>query len=129
MQAAQICLENVSLHQFWFISNNFPDLVSRLLVQIRPMGNCGLNGRTLWLSNTDGVYCSFCKESIEDVLLFLQGEYRRCHSFFLCLFRIQDNLNQKIMSSNSIDTGHIANFIDSLDTGGPVIINRNQFDN
>ena len=44
MQIAQACLENVSPHQFWSIVNSFPDLVSRLHVQIRLIGNCGLNG-------------------------------------------------------------------------------------
>ena len=44
LQSAQVCLENVSPHQFWSIANNFPDLVSRLHVQIRLMGNFGLNG-------------------------------------------------------------------------------------
>ena len=65
MQIAQVCLENVSPHQFWSITNNFLDLVSRLHVQIRLMGNCGLNSGIPRLSNTDGVHC----------FPFLQGEY------------------------------------------------------
>ena len=32
MQVVQVYLENISLHQFWSIVNNFPDLVSRLRV-------------------------------------------------------------------------------------------------
>ena len=59
MQIAQVCLENVSPHQFWSIANNFPDLVSRLQVQIRPMGNSRLNGGIPWLSNTDDAHVFF----------------------------------------------------------------------
>ena len=69
MQIAQVCLENVSPHQVWSTANNFPDLVSRLHVQIRLMENCGLNSGIPWLSNTDGAHCFFCKESIEDMLV------------------------------------------------------------
>ena len=57
MQVAQVSLENVSPHQFWSIADNFPDLVSRLHVQMRVMVNCYLNGGFPWLSNTDGAHC------------------------------------------------------------------------
>ena len=42
MQIAQACLENVSPHKFWSISEQHPDLVSRLHIQTRLMGNFGL---------------------------------------------------------------------------------------
>ena len=79
MQIAQVCLEKVSSHQFWSIANNFQDLVSRLHVQIRVMGNFGLSGAIPWLSNTDGAHCIFCKESIEDVshFFFDCSEFKR----------------------------------------------------
>ena len=70
MQIAQVCIENVSPHQFRSIANNFRDLVRRLHVQMRLIGNCGLNGGIPWLSNTDGAHCFFFKESIEDVSHF-----------------------------------------------------------
>ena len=35
---AQSCLENVSPFRFWSLANRFPDLVSRLHVQVRLMG-------------------------------------------------------------------------------------------
>ena len=38
----QSCLENVSLFRFWSLANQFPDLVSRMHVQVRLMGNLAL---------------------------------------------------------------------------------------
>ena len=51
LQIAQACLENVSRHKFWSISEQHPDLVSRLHIQTRLMGNFGLNGGIPWLCN------------------------------------------------------------------------------
>ena len=71
MQIAQACLENVSPQKFWSISEQHPDLVSRLHIQTRLMGNFGLNGGIPWLSNTDGAACFLCKLDIETVNQFL----------------------------------------------------------
>ena len=59
---AHSCLENVSRFRFWSLANQFPDLVSRLHVQVRLMGNFGLEGSIPWLQNTDGVICFICKK-------------------------------------------------------------------
>ena len=67
MQIAQACLEDVSPHKFWSINEQHPDLVSRLHIQTRLMGNFGLNGGIPWLSNTDGATCFLCKVDIETV--------------------------------------------------------------
>ena len=71
MQIALACLENVSPQKFWSISEQHPDLVSRLHIQTRLMGNFGLNGGIPWLSNTDGAACFLCKVDIETVNHFL----------------------------------------------------------
>ena len=71
MQIAQACLENVSPHKFWSISEQHPDLVSRLHIQTRLMDNFGLNGGIPWLSNTDGAICFLCNVDIETVSHFL----------------------------------------------------------
>ena len=72
------CLENVSPFRFWSLANQFPDLVSRLHVQMRLMGNFGLNGSLPWLQNTDGAICFICKEDIENVThFFLDCSYFR----------------------------------------------------
>ena len=60
-QTAQACLENVSPHKFWFISEQHPDLVSRLHIRTRLMGNFGLNGGIPWPCKTDGAICFLCK--------------------------------------------------------------------
>ena len=44
MHIAQACLRNVMPYQFWCLADNYPDLVSRMHIQIRLMGNFGLNG-------------------------------------------------------------------------------------
>ena len=62
MRVAQTCLENISACQFWSIADRYPGLVSRLHVQIRLMGNFGLNGSVPWLTNTDGELCFFLQK-------------------------------------------------------------------
>ena len=44
MNIAQACLKNVTPYQFWCLADNYSDLASRTHVQIRLMGNFGLNG-------------------------------------------------------------------------------------
>ena len=109
----QVCkLLRSALKMFWSIANNFSDLVSRLHVQIRLMGNCGLNSGYPWLSNTDGARCFSCKESIEGVSHF----FFDCSKFKDNFESVWTNLNRKIMSSVSIDLAPMANFINSLDS-------------
>ena len=49
MRVVQSCLENVSSFRFWSLANQFPDSVSPMHVQVRLMGNFGLNGSLPWL--------------------------------------------------------------------------------
>ena len=51
------CLSNISLSQFWVISEQYPDLVKHLQQPITFMGQFGLNGEVPWPSNTDGALC------------------------------------------------------------------------
>ena len=37
------CLNNLPLYHFWSLADHYPDLVSRLHVQVKIMGNFGLN--------------------------------------------------------------------------------------
>ena len=73
MRVAQMCLEDISSYQFWSIADRSPDLVSRLYVKIRLMGNFGLNSCVPWLNNSNGELCLFCKGSVEDVKPFFCG--------------------------------------------------------
>ena len=43
-------LNNVPPNHFWSLANHYPDLVSRLHVQVRIIGNFGLNGGIPWLT-------------------------------------------------------------------------------
>ena len=65
--SAQACLENVSPSKFWYLADLYPDLVSRLHIQFRLMGNLCLNGGISWLFNTEGSLCFICKENTETV--------------------------------------------------------------
>ena len=87
MRVAQTCLP----YQFWSIADHYPDLVSRLHMQIRLMGNFGLNGGVPWLTNTDGELCLFCKDSAEDVSHFLLD----CPNFRDNFESLWSNLSQK----------------------------------
>ena len=72
MRVVQSYLEIVSPFRFWSIANQFPDLFSRMDVQVNLMGNFGLNNSLPWLLNTDGAICFICKEEehIESVTYF-----------------------------------------------------------
>ena len=99
----------------WSIANNFPDLVSRLDAQLRLMGNCGLNGVTPRLSNTVGVHCFFCKESIKYVSHFF-FDWSEFKDNFECVWA---KLNLK---SSSLILSQIGNFIDSLNRQQKILL-------
>ena len=111
MRVVPTCLENISPYQFWPIADRYPDLVSRLHVQIRLMGNFGLNGGVSWLTNTDGELCLFCKNSVEDVSHFLSD----CSSFRDNFESLWSKLSQKLIACNTFDGTQISHFISSLD--------------
>ena len=110
MLFAQHCLENISPFQFWSIANSYPDLVRCLHVQVRLMGNLGLNGGVPWLSNTEGEICFICKENVEDVEHF----FFDCREFKVNFESIWCNLRQKILTANPTDGAQIYDFISHL---------------
>ena len=71
MHIAEACLNNVTPYQFWCLAENYPDLVSRMHIQIRLMGNFGLNCGVPWHIGTNCSLCLLCKEGTEDVTHFL----------------------------------------------------------
>ena len=71
LSLAQACLATVSPHMFWSISDQYPDLVCCLHVQIRLMGNFGLNWEIPWITNTDGALLFVCKRDTEMLGHFL----------------------------------------------------------
>ena len=62
---------NVSPEKLWSIPDRYIDLVSQLHVQIKLMGNFGLNAGIPWLSDTDGTLCFIYKEGDDNVDYFL----------------------------------------------------------
>ena len=118
MHVAQACLENASPSKFWSLADLYPDLVSRLQVQIRLMGNLCLNGGILWLLNTEGSLCFICKEYTETVY----------HHFIECLpFRdnyssLWSNLKTKIINSNQTIGITMFDFITNLDLRKKVLL-------
>ena len=115
---AQACLENVSPSKFWSLADLYLDLVSRLHIQIRLMGNLCLNSGIPWLFNTEGSLCFICKENTETVY----------HHFIRCLpFRdnyssLWSNLKTKIINSNQTDGITMSDFITNLDPHKKVLL-------
>ena len=62
MHVVQACLLNTPPCQFWSLADDYPDLVSRLHIQVRIMRNFGFIGGVPWLSHTQGALCFICKE-------------------------------------------------------------------
>ena len=118
MQIASSCLANVTPFQFWSLADHFPDLVNRLHVQVRLMGQLGLGGSIQWLRDLDGAFCFVCKQDVESVTRFLLD----CSSFkqtFLSLWR---NLKIKITVSNQADGVNICRFIDNSERHHKVLL-------
>ena len=115
---ASSCLANVTLFHFWSLADHFPDLVSRLHVQVRLVGQFGLSGSIPWLCDSDGASCFACKQDVESVPHFLL----ECSYFkqnFLPLLR---NLKLKITVSNQADGVNVCQFIDNLDRHHKVLL-------
>ena len=118
MQIASSCLANVTPFHFWYLADHFPDLVSRLHVQVRLMGQFGLGCGIPWLRDSDEAFYFVCKQDIESVTHFLLD----CSYFrqnFLALWR---NLKIKITVSNQADGVNICQFIDNLDRHHKVVL-------
>ena len=115
MRVAHSCLENVSPFCFWSLANQFPDLFSRLHIQVRLPSNFGLNGCIPWLQNTDGAICFFCKEEIESVIHFLLDCGNNIDSLW-------NKLKLKIAQFNQADGVYICNFITNLQRNNKVLL-------
>ena len=67
---AETCLDPVSPQMFWSISNQYPDLVTRLHVQIRLLGNFGFSACVPWTTRADESLCFVCKELKTTYMIF-----------------------------------------------------------
>ena len=100
----RVAQKTICLDQFWSIADLYPDLARHLHVQIRLMGNFGINGGVPWLTNTDGELCLLCKESVEDVSHFLFD----CPNFRDNRESLWSNLSQKVIACNPSDGTQIS---------------------
>ena len=103
----QTCLDLVSPQMFWSISNQYPDLVTRLYVQIRPMGNFGFSACVLWTIRADESLCFVCKEAKDDLYHFLFD----CSYFGKKFDSSWSNLEVKAANSSPTDGSQISAFI------------------
>ena len=108
---ARTCLDNVSPHKFWSISDQYPDLVCRLHVQIRLMGNFGFSAELPWASKADDALCFICKESNDNLYHFLFD----CPYFRDNFDSLWSNLVIKATNCNSADGSHVSSFLTNLD--------------
>ena len=118
MQIASSCLANVIPFHFWSIADHFPDVVSRLHVQVRLICQFDPSGGIPRLRDSDGAFCFVCKQDVESVTHFLLD----CSYFkqkFLSFWR---NLKIKITVSNQADGVNICQFIDNLDRHHKVVL-------
>ena len=68
---AETCPDLVFPQMFWSISNQYPDLVTDLHVQIRLMGNFGFSACVPWTIRADEPLCFVCKEAKDNLYHFL----------------------------------------------------------
>ena len=119
---AQSCFKTVPFEQFWSLADSYPDLVSRLHVQVRLMGNFGLNAGAPWLSDTECTLYFISKESEDSVGHFLL----ECPPGLQIYFEsIGSNLKsyhlkQKIVSTSPADG--VSEFINNLDQQQKVLL-------
>ena len=97
--------------KFWSISSYYPDLVCRLHVQIRLMGNFGLNTSIPWATTTDSAICFICKEGEETLHHFLFD----CTGFREHFHQLWSSLSTKVISSNPTDGNHMSDFLVKLE--------------
>ena len=111
-------LANVTPFHFWSLADHFPDLVSRLHVQVRLMGQFGPSGGIPRLRDSDGAFCFVCKQDVESVTHFLLDcSYSKQNFLSLCR-----NLKIKITVSNQADGVNICQFINDLDRHHKVLL-------
>ena len=118
MHIAQACLKNVTPYQLWCSADNYPDLVSGMHIQIRFMGNFGLNDGVPWHVGTNGSLCLICKQATENVTHFLPD----CPFFKENYNSVWLNIKIIITETNPLNGTQIYNFISNLDQDTKVLL-------
>ena len=109
---AQEYLKNVTPYQFWCLADNYPDVASRMHIQIRFMGNFGLN------CSVSGFLCLICKQGTEDLTHFLID----CPFFKENVNSIWLNIMAKLMETNQLDGTQIFNFFNNQNRHSKVLL-------
>ena len=105
MYIAQARLRNVTPYQLWCLPDNYPELVSRMHIQIRLMGNFGLNGSVPWHVGTNRSHCLIYRHGTEDVTHFLLDcPFFKENADFVWL-----NIKTRITETNRLDGPQICN--------------------
>ena len=115
---AETCLNLVSLQMFWSISNQYPDLVTRLHVQIRLMGNFGFSACVPWRIRAEESLCFVCKEAKDDLYHLLFD----CSYFHKNFDSLWSNLDVKASNSSPTDGSQISAFIKNLDQDSKALL-------
>ena len=61
LHLAKACIDNTPPQQFWSLTDQYPDLVRHLRVEVRLIVNLGFNAEVPWLSDMDCLKCFICK--------------------------------------------------------------------
>ena len=88
------------------------DLAGCLHVQVRRMGNFGLNASIPWVKTTNSPVCFICKVGEETLyhFLFECTGFREHFDLLFC-----SNLTTKLISSNPTDGSHMSDFLVNLE--------------
>ena len=103
---------------FCSISNQYPDLATRIHVQIRVIGNFDFNACVPWTIRVDESLCFVCKEAKDDLYHFLFD-----WSYFRKDFdSLWSNLDVKASNSSPTDGTQIFAFIKNLDQDSEALL-------
>ena len=112
------CQDLVSSQMFWSISLQYPDLVTRLHLQIRLTGNFGFSACVPWTIRADESLCFVCKEAKDDLYHFLFD----CSYVRKNFDSLWSNLDVKASDSSPGDGSQISAFIKNLDQGSKALL-------
>ena len=104
MHITQAYFKNVTPYQFWYLADNYPDLVSCMNIQIRLKGNFGLNFDVRWQAGTNGSLSSANRGTEDDCFFFKESVA------FVWL-----NIKARIRETNPLDDTRTCNFVSNLD--------------
>ena len=108
---AKSCLELVPPKKVWSISSYYSDLVCRLHVQTRLVGNFGLNTSIPWATTSDSSIASSAKK-VKRLYIIFFSVVRVFGSIF---DHIWSSLTTKVKHSNPTDGSHMSDFLVNLE--------------